>query len=180
MINTADEREEVKGAILDDPERSEILPRNIIHQYNLQNNNNNNKNLRKTCFKTSLNAELQEGDGGNLKNRFRNVTVNSKLKTVKWKQHTKRNYFRISQLYGGAFCPLTSRDFYVHSQGIEILHAAYMCSIYVKQLELNGKQLKISLENLKHIQWKFLWELILCIIIILNHKLKFSKNIYLF
>lgn len=72
MINTADEREEVKGAILDDPERSEILAGNIIHQYNLE-NNNNNKKLRKTCFKTSLNSELQEEDGGNSKNSFRNI-----------------------------------------------------------------------------------------------------------
>jgi len=80
MINIADENEEAKGAILNDLKRSEILAGNTSPQYNLEKNKD-----EQTGFKTSLNAELQ-GDGGNSKSSFRNVTANSKLKAVKWQQ----------------------------------------------------------------------------------------------
>lgn len=83
MINIADESEEAKGAFLNDLERSEILAGNISPRYNSEKN-------KQACFKTSLNTELQ-GDGENLKSSFRNVTANSKLKTVKWQQQMQKN-----------------------------------------------------------------------------------------
>lgn len=84
MINTADEREEAKGAILNDLERSETLARNTKPRYNLEKNKD-----EETCCKKSLNAELQ-GDGENSKSSFRNVTANRKLQTVKQQQQMQK------------------------------------------------------------------------------------------
>lgn len=84
MVNIADESKEAKGAILNDLERSEILAGNISPWYNLEKNKD-----EQTCFKTSLNAELQ-GGGENSKSSFRNATANSKLKTVKWQQQIQK------------------------------------------------------------------------------------------